>query len=250
MDGWRGRACGLPWEHSVRLVHQATRSGVAVTRQNVKRCLPHPRRLGRVSRANGGGQVQHQWEAGGDGRMVPSRSSSWPRPVTQEPPALRGPVMRSFSQVGGYVGNAGWACRLVPVLITSHLLARVLWAGESWVSTGETHLHQSSRAVPIQPGPRTTIRAQWGPGTIAQAEWPQCRRSPSSYSVPGTATRSLHGPCRTEPLNTIHGWQNRGSERENNLCQVTWWGACQPEPLAGSAHSTPRGFQLPRKALI
>lgn len=133
-----------------------------------------------MSRANGGSQDQR--EAGRGGRLVPSRSSSRPRPVTREPPALGGPVMCSVSQVGSRVGNAHWpVARWQPSSWAISL--RVLWAGErSWV----------------QPGPRTPS----GPGGD-QAQPPR-QRGPRAgaaraLGMPRALSSSAHsrGPSRS-----------------------------------------------------
>lgn len=87
MDG--GGAYGPPWEHSVPLVHQASPSGEVVTRQNVTRGCP---RGGREEGGRAGdgaqrglGQERGRCVAGGEGRVVPSRSSSCPDPWPRSP---------------------------------------------------------------------------------------------------------------------------------------------------------------------
>lgn len=102
-----GGAYGPPWEHPVPLVHQASPSGEVVTRQNVTRGCP---RGGREEGGRAGdgaqrglGQERGRCAAGGEGRVVPSGSSSCPDPWPRSP--LPGPVMHSFLAGGGPRGQ-------------------------------------------------------------------------------------------------------------------------------------------------
>lgn len=106
-DGWGRGAYDPPWEHSVPLVHQASPSGEVVTRQKVMRGCP---RGGREEGGRAGdgaqrglGQERGRCVAGGEGRVVPSRSSSCPDPWPRSP--LPGPVMHSFPAGGGPRGQ-------------------------------------------------------------------------------------------------------------------------------------------------
>lgn len=139
--------------------------GGEFTRRNVTRCpgVHTQRGGGRSSRSEQGRAAP----AGARGHRgwVPPRSSSAPRPLTQEPPALRGPEVHSFSQLGGRVDDRCWAGLRVPALFMSHLPSWVLSTGGSQDSGLEkTHLCAvQGGGCPLDPA-STACRDPAGPG--------------------------------------------------------------------------------------
>lgn len=248
-----------------RLVHQCPKVGrQLVTWQNVKRCFHPPapgeagrreKQLGRESRVNGGRPGAAPVGRSGDGRLVPSRSSSWPR-LSPRSPLLSEDQGCARSHRWGLCGQ--YTLGLSPGASPHHAPPPCMGS----LGRRESSLHDTSPTVQVLSRSSQDPGAPAGPSgdqaqctgrlapTLALPEFLlHTRNGDQHYPDP----KSLQGPCGMESLNPIHRWQNQGSERESSLQQVTrcqgqGWPlsrlACQPEPLAHSPHCTPRRFQL------
>lgn len=163
-----GMCYGLPWERSVWLVHPASRSGEAVTRQKVKTCSPLSReaRDGEQSKWGKSGPAGGRpWrKAGALQELLPAQTchpgapcSRWPSDVLH----LTG---------GEPCRQCTLACCPVAALIMGHLPAGSLGRREEL-------------------GPARTqdpIGARWRPGPAAQAARSPCWCCPSSRHATST----------------------------------------------------------------
>lgn len=170
-----------------------------VTWQNVKRCFHPPapgeagrreKQLGRESRVNGGKPGAAPVGRSGDGRLVPSRSSSWPR-LSPRSPLLSEDQGCARSHRWGLCGQC--TLGLSPGASPHHAPPPCMGS----LGRRESSLHDTSPSVQV------LCRSSQDPGPPAgpSGDQAQCTgrlaprwHSPSSYCVPGTVTSTIQTP--------------------------------------------------------